>query len=464
MNLSAHDTITPPFDRRAPMPGRSALPETFALVEAQVDALLARSPAVHALKPEEQQRIKQGMNRISLYAAELLRTDFWETQQLGQQPLRKRTTTLSRVDPPVKEPSVKTMSDDDISSHTARVGDVTRTTLDAISFPAFVSDLIKGTFNAIMDATVTQMQAFMELVENVSKTVTDFERENLDDGQAHQWLAQSFPRFLRLRMTETGPVAEPTDMADEEDLPDFRTALRLSEEVTYLDDDVVSSVLVPAARRKLAQGRLQMLSSMVMLGLQRIIIRRGRIRAAMGFQIDASDRDRQQSADLLDVGVAAKASGGMGLWSASVSTSVTYVRSSSRDRSGDIDVNANLTGEVDLTFETDYLPLNRLANDRQIETIRDNTPNPATNTPVAGPAANPSSSSSSGAGSLLQTHLQRRTAPTAPDLPNAAELVARRRAASEEENEDPPTENSPGAEEPTNDDAAPETPPSEEPV
>jgi hypothetical protein len=43
---------------------------------------------------------------------------------------------------------------------------------------------------------------------------------------------------------------------------------------------------VPFARRTLARQRQQMLSTMVMLGMQRIVIESGRLNAAMRFHID----------------------------------------------------------------------------------------------------------------------------------------------------------------------------------
>ncbi|MEC8581305.1 MAG: hypothetical protein VXZ18_11205, partial [Pseudomonadota bacterium] len=75
-------------------------------------------------------------------------------------------------------------------------------------------------------------------------------------------------------------------------------------------ETTIEETLLPAARRKLAQSRLQMLSSLVMMGLQRIVINHGRIRATMGFHIDATDTASRSDASLLDTSMAASGSFG----------------------------------------------------------------------------------------------------------------------------------------------------------
>ena len=87
--------------------------------------------------------------------------------------------------------------------------------------------------------------------------------------------------------------------------------------------------LVGFARAAMAKNRQQMLSSMVMMGLQRIVIESGRISAGMRFHIDtrsAANDDRGSSFDLHNE-VGAKAHGGMGLWGAeaSVKNTIGYV-------------------------------------------------------------------------------------------------------------------------------------------
>ena len=87
-----------------------------------------------------------------------------------------------------------------------------------------------------------------------------------------------------------------------------------------LESEWLEAQLVPAARRKLAQNRLQVLSTMVLMGMNRITVTGGKLRATMAFHINTSDMAREERATDLDMRVAA-GSFGAGLWSASASAS-----------------------------------------------------------------------------------------------------------------------------------------------
>lgn len=398
--------------------GPADTPELKELVEAQVQALVSAAPAAAEMSSADRAALTERIARVATYAAALALDDWRLSEILGQRPLVQTKETLRpREEREESRPLARPMSGFEPSA-ASQVGTVTRATLRAISFPSFVADLVKGTFNAILDATQTQMGAFIEMLDAVAKTVEDFESENVSDLQAHQWLAQSYPQHIRLDVAADGPRAAPTDA---EGVPTgLRSALNLPDEVDAIDDVTIDEVLVPAARRKLAQSRLQMLSAMVMMGLQRIVINHGRIRATMGFHIDASDAVRREQADLLDTSVTAQGQVGFGWWSASAATSVTYVRSTKADSSAELNVNADLTGEVDLTFSTDYLPLNRMATTEKIERIRANTPNPAENAPDprtgAGPP--PASESSPSAAQMVAGRFENREPLQAPTLPS----------------------------------------------
>lgn len=251
-------------------------------------------------------------------------------------------------------------------------------------------------------------------------------RDNISDAQAMDWLVQSFPGLMRVETGDGTPrvaTTEAGDAAEGAALEGMQGALGLPDPVRALDEDTINEQLVPAARRRLAESRLQMLSSLVMLGLQRIVIRHGRLRATMGFHIDASDRAHAEEASSFDISHSNTVSGFFYV-AFSAKTSVAYVSSQKSDSDSAINVQADLTGEVDLTFETDYLPLNRLARAESIERIRGNTPNPAANTPnhsaemTARPDTGPS------AGQIVADRMTAHRSEPAPSIPDALINVA----------------------------------------
>jgi hypothetical protein len=108
----------------------------------------------------------------------------------------------------------------------------------------------------------------------------------------------------------------------------------------------------------------------------------------MGFQINAQDLGQAESASQFDARHENKVSFGGGVAgffggpSGEATTSVAYVSSKKANSSDAIDVHADLTGEVDLKFKSDYFPMERFAKPELMSLIMGNTPNPVANTPV----------------------------------------------------------------------------------
>jgi hypothetical protein len=119
----------------------------------------------------------------------------------------------------------------------------------------------------------------------------------------------------------------------------------------------------------------------VLMGVNRIVVTGGKLRATMGFHIDTVDRLHQEEASALDFRTGASGSFGFGPWSASAYVGFSYVRSTKADSDAQINVETDLTGEVEIHFKSDYFPLERFARGDRIDRIRGNTPVPEANAP-----------------------------------------------------------------------------------
>src|SRR5262249_23197872 len=342
--------------------GLRPAPSTLALVRSQVQALLQSAPAFHQLPRPDQQRMTESMQKIAAYAAECVRDDWLQSERLNQRPLvhirEQRAGPVARA------------QEDFQPSATNQVARVTQDTLRAIAFPTFVADLIKGTFEAITNSSIQQMEAYLRLLENVSSTVDQFMNSNITDNQARDWLAQRYPDHIQVTNRKAGPK-DPGD-GEERPMPDLQADLNLSDRPSP-DEGSIEGTLVPAARRRLAQSRLQLLSTLVLMGINRIVVTGGKIRASMLFHIDASDRLRQEHATDMDFRSAASGSFGFGPWSVSASVSFAYVTSNRSTSESDLNVSADLTGEVEIHFKSDYFPLQRFAPPGTISQIQGHT-------------------------------------------------------------------------------------------
>ncbi len=382
-----HTNVLPGPYGNDPKPEMEVSPAVHGLVDSQIAALLLSSPAFGELPEDQQTVMKANMAKIAAYSAALVQDDWQQSKVLGQTPLVKKSTvttfdTDAAQTDPNNDPTAAPLATGDFNPAAAsQVASVTESTLNAIAFPTFVADLIKGTFNAIIDASIQQMEAFGELLSNVAKTVDDFMADNITDNNARDWVVGAFPQNYQLDLSGEKPSINANgDMSDEE-TSRMRRTLNLSDDADLSDAE---TVVVPAARRNIAQNRQQMLSSMVLMGINRVIVTRGRIKAQMGFRIDTKDFATASASKSFDLKNETNVKYGWFLSpvKASSKTTVAYVSSSQKDSENEINVSANLSGEVDLQFKSDVFPLERFADAGVISGIQGNTANPAANQPI----------------------------------------------------------------------------------
>lgn len=402
-----------PFATPPASDGIRPTPATVNLVQSQVQALLNATDAYHALPEGERDLISRQLTHIASYAAECARDVWGQSEKLGQRPvLRERQVQQGPLAQAAAAPGQRGRPTERPGA-VNQVARITHETLRAVAFPVFVADLIKGTFNAIIQANIQQMEQFGRLLENVTKTVDEFMSDNITDAQARDWLQQRYPDHIRVQDGKAGA----REGADERPALNFGRDLNLPDG-SSLDDDSIEEKLVPAARRRLAESRLQILSTMVMMGVNRIVVTGGKIRATMGLHIDATDRSHEEHATDLDFRTAAAGSFGFGPWSVSASTSFAYVSSTRQNSDSEIHVDTDLTGEVEIHFKSDYFPMERFANAGTIGRIQANTPVPEANPLGDAPAAG---------GTVVQPYVSPRARPrpvNAPTLPPAGTLPA----------------------------------------
>ena len=273
-----------------------------------------------------------------------------------------------------------------------------------VDFPKFVGGLIQNVFQAIVESSIQQMRAYGELVANVAKTVDDFARDNISENNARDWLAGKFPDAFDVSIdTESSGMAEGAEVAPQpqaklqtkEEVSDQRMKeisndVGLDKPVTDLSNEEDEARLVQAARLQMARGRQQLLASMVMLGINRIVVTDGLIHAKVIFDVRAEDTagrtarasmmDRKRDASASRFGVS---SGG---WLSPVDASyssetssehMTTVQSAVEDQSeSKAEVKAKLTGEVRVNFKSDYFPMEKMASPQMIAAIQGNAKPP----------------------------------------------------------------------------------------
>lgn len=239
---------------------------------------------------------------------------------------------------------------------------------DEIDFPAFVASLVHGTFDAIVDSSIKQMEAFADLVSAVSKPLDQFAQENVTQGQARAWLVEQYPRDVTLVQNggdyTLAPLTQPgssnggddgsSDSSEPSWLADF------GEDGNEFSADTLENNILPKARERVAQQRLSTLSTMVLLGMQRVVIKDGSIGARLRFRAAATDNAAVQYATSNDPGT------GGTIWGARGSEgAITKVSTVGVNAQSDSELKAELFGDVKINFASETLPLDRFVDDAQ---------------------------------------------------------------------------------------------------
>ncbi len=379
---------------------------TLSLVRSEVKSLLEASPAFRALSADDRKRIAQETVKVASYMVNpegLAKQGLSEAaKHSGGAPSDSRQATALAEDPTQQARRAASenrgFAGDDfvpgaVEAGVEQFGEMVK----KVDFPKFVSELIKGVFQAIVESSIQQMKAYGELVANVSKSVDQFAQDNISENNARDWLTDQFPGELGVKQSsiagrgfaDGSPAQTPQLEVRGEDTQATLLSItqRLGiEPISDIEDPESERKLVLAARLQMAKSRQQLLASMVMLGINRIVVTNGLIHAKVVFDMRAKDvtarAARASMSDRNQTDSRVKVNAEYGSWYTPYSYSVeaetrnqhvATVQSSLDETSeSSAEVKANLTGEVRVNFKSDYLPMDKLATPEMISAIQGN--------------------------------------------------------------------------------------------
>ncbi|MDJ0994554.1 MAG: hypothetical protein QNI90_13340 [Dinoroseobacter sp.] len=340
---------------------------------------LHQSPAFRRLPIAEQQRMQAQAEKVFGYL---------EGAPSGM-PLAQPLTDGLPPPPGSSEGGGSTINDP-----VRAAGSIARNTLDSIDFPTFVASLVQGTFQAIVDSSIQQMEAYSQLLSSVAKTVDEFMDDHITDDMAKDHLANNFGGYFTKNVSSSGPqLGVAPSPPDSSPLPGFLQDMGFTD-LGDIDEPALNETVIPAAKRTLAETRHQSLATMVMMGLNRLIVDEGEINAKLVFNIDASQSSEITFDDTKTTNWGMAGTAGRNQFGATgVVVTTTNVNTQS-----DIELRAELTGEVRIKFSSDVFPLERFADSAAIQLINNHAkplPPPAPATDAEGEEADEEVSASS---------------------------------------------------------------------
>jgi len=313
-----------------------------------------------------------------------------------------------------------------------------------VNFPTFVAGLIEGVFHAIVKASIEQMEAYSKMIAAVAQSLQQFRDDNVTENQGRDHMAEKFPDLFEIAVDDFSDSPQPRlKLRDEVDESD--ALKRINSTITFeggalksmdLSDEAVEKALVTAARTQLSRQRQQLMASLVLMGINRIVITDGKISAKIMYDFQARDTRRLSKSaaaydyahedggpwgssklattrtgeETVDKGDTSSHSSNFGKDSGGSQDSaqsflkgtskyedkpvMTAMSAAAEASDSVLSTRAQLAGNVEVNFKSDYLPLDKMATPGMIAAIQGNSTPVDPN--VLPSARNPEKSAESG--------------------------------------------------------------------
>jgi hypothetical protein len=344
------------------------------LVRDEVRKLLAQSAAYQQLAPPERKRFEDQMVQVGSYLAD----PGW-VQQASRAHARGLDTAPPPPPPTPAEETQRRLAQRpgqvDFDAKAMRQGvQEFGNLVQKVDFPQFVSGLIQGVFQAIVNASMQQMQAYGELLSATAKSVDQFVDDHITDAQARDHVANRFPSLVQVDTSGDGPATlKPREGADTAALDEH---FGVSGD---LEDEEAEQNLVNRAKVQMAQAKQQNLAMMVLLGINRIVVTDGKINAKVVFDISANDSaKRTATAQMHDEQTSASAQTSFyGFFigasaQANAQSHTTTVGSAIDDTSeSKAQMKAQLSGDVHINFKSETFPLEKMVDVMGMQSINE---------------------------------------------------------------------------------------------
>ena len=245
------------------------------------------------------------------------------------------------------------------------------TRVNEVGFSEFTAKLINDVFDAVISANISQTEAYVELVNGISKTLTQFIADN-KDSIGGDLILQFLNTVVPDQNSETGTkvTATSSDLLTNEEANNINNAIKVIgvQETDVADTSTQISDLyepiIDAIAGRIAADKFAILKEMVKLGVLRLVVEEGEIETKLTFTTYGSNfyetNRSKYNRKNFEFGAKAKTGGFLSKWvSASAATkyssvNVTAANSQSRDTTGST---VQIYGGVKIKFKTDYQPL-----------------------------------------------------------------------------------------------------------
>ena len=326
------------------------------LAKARTRDMLATSSAFGALGVEEQRDLYKDMYRRNL-------ADLSAAQSVpATAPGNGGQAEAFRL--PFRGPRKASDLIDDqrhLNQRIDQAGELAGDFIENVDFPQFVEDLLEAVFDSNLKVTLSQQESFLNLLKTATGSLAKFVNE-IDDTAAFGYLADNNSDEFNI------------DFPDEDNnSPDPPKPLLMDASGNQVDtEDTRIKTKIMEAKIQMAREQRALLRETLLLGINRLIIEKGNVRASVLFDIKASEQIQKADKAAMQRSVSKSrsisAGGGLigkifggGSAGGTKSLRKTRISVSSAKSTAQTQLQAKLAGSVDITFKSDVFPLERFA-------------------------------------------------------------------------------------------------------
>lgn len=224
----------------------------------------------------------------------------------------------------------------------SQMGSTAANVLAAVDFPKFVRDLITGTYGSIVESTIQQMNAYVDMYKKLAAPLGEIAK-SISETDAQYQMAANDP--VRFSIDESGSLMDNN-----------------SQTKVDVSTDAELQKLEFQAKLELAKERRLLLRETMLMGVARLVVDSGTISAGLYFDIKPTEHGVQQG-QTTDVSTSG-GGGGLdffGLFGASGGGSDTTIKVSTRSLDTNTTAETKVTGNVTVNFKSDYFKLDNFA-------------------------------------------------------------------------------------------------------
>ncbi len=226
--------------------------------------------------------------------------------------------------------------------------------VQSVDFPKFVSDLMRGVFDANLDVMNKQTKSYIALMKEATKSTSDFIKKVKDDDAFGKVIEKNQDKYNITKESTTNPDGTKSDK--------MVLTNANNEKVDMENADVRKHLL--EAKIEMAREHRAALREILLMGVTRLVVDKGLIEAEVEFSVTANRKsvshhdDMNQNVTTAEFGF----DGFMGMGAtSSFNTTNTNIQVNTSDKTATSNLAAKLKGKVSIQFKTDYFKLDNFA-------------------------------------------------------------------------------------------------------